>query len=175
MKTIYLLRHAKSDWADAGLSDEERPLNERGRAAAPLMGAYMKTKRYVPDLVLCSTARRTVETFNLIKGDLAGAAVKFEESLYLAEPRHLLERLRSLDEAVTSVLFIGHNPGIAQFALALSASPADAAHEALHRAMREKFSTCALAVIRMTAKTWLAAKPGAGALKDFMRPKDLPA
>jgi phosphohistidine phosphatase len=174
MKTIYLLRHAKSDWGDAALSDHDRQLNERGRDAAPRMGAYMKAHRYKPDLVLCSTARRTRETFDLVKGDLGrGVSVEYEEGLYLAEPRHLMQRLRLVDDAVTAVMFIGHNPGIAQFAIELSGSPKDAAEEKVHRSMREKFSTCALAVIESPAKSWSDVRAGGGALKDFMRPKDL--
>lgn len=174
MKTIYLLRHAKSEWADPGLKDHDRSLNERGREAAPRMGAYMKSKRYKPDLVLCSTARRTVATYELIKDALGERVpVLFEETLYLAEPRQLMERLRWIDEAAKSVMFIGHNPGIAQFALEISAPPEDDAEEKVRRRMSEKFSTCALAVIRVPAKTWREMKLGSGALKDFMRPKDL--
>ena len=174
MKTIYLLRHAKSDWVDPGVKDHDRPLNARGREAAPAMAAYIKAKGYRPDLVLCSTARRTVETFDLVKAALGeGVAVKFEESLYLAEPRQLMERLRRLDDAVKAVMVIGHNPGIAQVAAELSASPEDEAQEKLHRRMRDKFSTCALAVITARAKSWRDVRSGRGALKDFMRPKDL--
>lgn len=174
MRTIYLLRHAKSDWADAGVGDHDRKLNGRGRDAAPRMGAYLKAHRYRPDLVLCSTARRTVETLGLIKGDLGDAVVvEFEEGLYLAEPQQLMQRLRSLDEAVKAVMFIGHNPGIAQFAHQLCASPKDAAEEKTHRRMHDKFSTCAIAVVQSPAKTWRDVRPGTGKLKDFMRPKDL--
>jgi phosphohistidine phosphatase len=174
MKAIYLLRHAKSDWGDAAIADHDRPLNERGRDAAPRMGAHMRAHRYKPDLVLCSTARRTVETFGLIKGDLGrDVTVEFEEGLYLAESRQLMRRLRSLDDAVKAVMFIGHNPGIAQFANELCGSPKDAAEEKVHRQMRDKFSTCALAVIQSPAKVWRDVRAGGGTLKDFMRPKDL--
>jgi phosphohistidine phosphatase len=174
MKTIYLLRHAKSDWADASVGDHDRRLNERGRDAAPRIGAYLKAHRYRPDLVLCSTARRTVETLGLIKADLGeGVAVEFEERLYLAEPQHLMQRLRALDDGAKSVMFIGHNPGIAQFADQLCASPKDAAEEKTHKRMREKFSTCAVAVIQSPTKAWRDVRPGTGKLKDFMRPKDL--
>lgn len=174
MKTIYLLRHAKSDWGDAEIADQDRPLNERGRDAAPRMGAYMKAHRYKPDLVLCSTARRTVETFELVKGYLGGdMTVEFEEALYLAEPRPLMQRLRSLDDTVKAVMFIGHNPGIAQFATGLCSAPKSAAEEKVHGHMREKYSTCALAVIQSPAKTWRDVRAGGGTLKDFTRPKDL--
>ena len=174
MRTIYLLRHAKSDWADPGVKDHDRPLNARGREAAPAMAAYMKAKRYKPDLVLCSSARRTIETYDLVKAVLGEVVpVKFEETLYLAEPRQLMERARWLDDGVKAVMLIGHNPGIAQFALELCASPEDADAEKLHKRMREKFLTCALAVIKTPAKAWRDVRAGGGTLKDFMRPKDL--
>lgn len=173
MRTVYLLRHAKSDWADAELSDHERPLNARGREAAPQMAAYMRAHRYRPDLVLSSTATRTRETLTLVAGVLGDLKTTFDERLYLAEPHTLFDRLRSVTDDVQAVMLVGHNPGIAQFALQLSAAPADEGEEKLHRRMRDKFSTCALAVIRTAVKTWREVKPGAGKLKDFMRPKDL--
>jgi phosphohistidine phosphatase len=172
MKTIYLLRHAKSDRGDLSLKDHDRPLNDRGREAAPNMAAYMKGKRYKPDVVLCSTARRTVQTYDLIK-DVVDAKAVFEESLYLAEQRHLLERLKWLEDDLKSAMIIGHNPGIEQLANVLSASPKDLDGEKLHRRMREKFSTCALAVIKAPVTSWRDLKPSGGKLVDFMRPKDL--
>lgn len=174
MKTVYLLRHAKSEWADPGLQDHDRPLNARGRDAAPKMAAYLKAERYHPELVLCSTARRTVETFDLIKKALGPEVeAKFEEGLYLAEQRQLLERLHWIDDVVKTVMLIGHNPGLEQLAHALCASPEDPAEEKLQKRMREKFPTCALAVIKVPAKSWRDVKAGHGRLKDFMRPKDL--
>ena len=173
MKTVYLLRHAKSDWGVPGLADHDRPLNERGQGAAPRMGAYIKTKRYKIGLVLCSSALRTVETLELVKALLGEPKVKIEETLYLAEAGQMIERLKRVDDKVEGVMFIGHNPGMEQFAQALSASPSTEAQEKLHRRMREKFSTCALAVITLPVKSWREAKPGLGTLEDFMRPKDL--
>ncbi len=173
MKTVFLLRHAKSDWSNAGLEDHDRPLNARGRDTAPQMADYIKSKHYRPALILCSTARRTIETYDLIKDVLGDAPVKFEEDLYLAEDRHLWGRLHWLDDAAKSVMFIGHNPGLEQFANALTASPKRESEEKLHKRMRDKFSTCALAVIKLPADTWRAAKRGTGKLHDFMRPKDL--
>jgi len=173
MRTVFLLRHAKSDWSEAVLKDHDRPLNERGRDAAPKMAAYMRSKRYRPEVVLCSTARRTVETYDLVKGVLGEAKVKFEEGLYLAEERQLWERLRWIDDGVQSVMFIGHNPGIEQFANALTASPKRESEEKMHKRMRDKFSTCALAVVKLPIEAWREAKSGTGRLQDFMRPKDL--
>jgi phosphohistidine phosphatase len=174
MKTIYLLRHAKSDWANPELQDHDRPLNARGREAAPKIAAHLKAERYKPDLVLCSTARRTVETLDLVKKAIGSEVeVKFEEGLYLAEQRQLLERLQWIDDAVKSVMLIGHNPGMEQLAHALCAAPEGGAEEKLHKRMREKFPTAALAVIKVPAKAWREVKAGSGRLKDFVRPKDL--
>ena len=174
MKTVFLLRHAKSDWADEGRKDHERPLSERGKKAAPQMAAYIKSKKYRPDIVLCSTARRTVETFDALKDVLGDdLMVRFEDSIYLAEPHRLLERLTWLDDGVKSAMIIGHNPGMAQLAAQLSRSPEDSDEEKLHKRMREKFSTGALAVIKIPINAWADLKEGKGRLADFMRPKDL--
>ncbi len=173
MKTLYILRHAKSDQSDGSIGDHERPLNGRGREAAPDMGAYLKSKGYAPQLILCSTARRTVETCGLVQPALGDVTVQFEQGLYLAEARSILERVRRVDEAIGSVMVIGHNPGLEQLANALSASPKTEEEERRHRRMREKFSTCALAVIQFPAKTWREIKQGGGMLVDFMRPRDL--
>lgn len=173
MKTLYILRHAKSDQGDGSIGDHERPLNERGREAAPRMGAYLKSKGYAPQLILCSTARRTVETCGLVQAVLGDVTVQFEQGLYLAEARSILDRVRRVDEAIGSVMVIGHNPGLEQLANALSASPKAEAEERRHRRMREKFSTCALAVIQFPAKSWREIKQGGGVLVDFMRPREL--
>ncbi len=173
MKTIYLFRHAKSDWADAGLKDRERPLSERGQKAAPQMAAYIKAQKYKPDIILCSSARRTVETYDALKEVLADSVpVRFEDGIYLAEPHKLMERLRWLDDDIKSVMIIGHNPGMAQLALQLTRSPDDSEEEKLHKRMRDKFSTAALAVIKAPIKAWTELENGKGRLADFMRPKD---
>jgi len=174
VKTVYLLRHAKSDWDDANLKDHERPLSERGKKAAPQMAAYIKKQKYKPDIILCSTARRTVETFDALKEELGESlTVRFEDAIYLADPHKLLERLTWLDDGMKSAMIIGHNPGMAQLALQLTRSPEDSDEEKLHKRMREKFSTAALAVIKIPIKAWADLKDGKGRLADFMRPKDL--
>jgi phosphohistidine phosphatase len=174
VKTVYLFRHAKSDWAEGGLKDHERPLSERGRTAAPQMAAYMKSKKFKPDVILCSTARRTVETYDALKEVLGDAIpVRFEDTIYLAEPNKLVERLKWLEDDVKAAMIIGHNPGIAQLAAYLTRSPEDADEEKLHKRMRDKFATAALAVIKVPIKVWADLKAGAGRLADFMRPKDL--
>lgn len=172
MKTVYVLRHAKSDQSDGSIGDHERPLNARGREVAPRMGTYLKEKGYKPDLVLCSSARRTVETCELVRPSLGDMTVTFEAGLYLAESQSIVERLRRLDDALSSVMVIGHNPGLEELADDLSQSPKTPEEERFHRRLREKFPTCALAVIAMPAKRWRELKPGTGTLVDLMRPRD---
>ncbi len=172
MKTVYILRHAKSDQSDGSIDDHERPLNGRGREVAPRMGAYLKGKGYKPDLILCSTSRRTVETCELVRPSLGDMTVTFESGLYLAEAQAIIERLRRLDDALGSAMVIGHNPGLEELADDLSQSPKTSDEERLHKRLREKFPTCALAVITLPVKRWRELKPGTGTLVDLMRPRD---
>lgn len=172
MKTLLLLRHAKSNW-DGDVSDEKRPLAKRGREAAPVVGKYLAKNDYMPDLILCSTARRTVETLDLVLPFLKkGIAVKYENELYLAEYPDLLARIRWIDDKVKTVLLVGHNPGLEQLALTLALTSRGPEDDEM-RTMAEKFPTAALAVITFDIKSWKDVKEGAGALKDFVRPKDL--
>jgi phosphohistidine phosphatase len=174
MKKLFLLRHAKSEWGNAQLKDFDRPLNERGRQAAPQMAAHFRSKRYKADAVFCSTARRTRETLELFKPVLgAGTPITFDDRLYLAEPEYILERIRSISDEARSALFIGHNPGTEQIAQMLVTPPEDQEQERLLRRLREKYSTCALAVIRFDAESWQDIKLLTGELTDFTRPKDL--
>ena len=117
MKTIYLLRHAKSSWDDSSLPDHDRPLNGRGRSAAPRVGAHMRAEGYLPDLVLCSTATRTRLTLEGVLSELeVEPAIEFEEELYLAAPSEMLDLVRSVPDTVESVLLVGHNPGTGMLA-----------------------------------------------------------
>jgi phosphohistidine phosphatase len=174
MKTLYLLRHAKSSWRDPGLPDHDRPLNDRGRKAALTMGRYLRKQRIRPDLVLASTALRVAETLELLLPELREKPpVIRDRSLYLATPDQLLSRLRLTSEKDNNVLIIGHNPGIQEFALHLVGEVADdAAHEARDR-MKASFPTAALAVIRFTrAKTWREVGYGKGEIAAFTTPRD---
>jgi phosphohistidine phosphatase len=174
MKTLYLLRHAKSDWSDGALSDHARPLNDRGRTAAPLMAAYLKKKAYSPDIILCSTAVRTLQTLDLIKPAVnAKTIIRYEDALYLAEPDKMLERVRWIEEPADSAMIIGHNPGMELLAAALSAPGKTAAEKARRTLMREKYPTAALAVLKFQVSKWRDISRGEGALADFVRPKDL--
>src|SRR5690349_7003918 len=121
MKRLYLLRHAKSDWADPDRSDADRPLSQRGRKAAPAMGRYMREKGLVPALVLVSTARRAEETWDLLSTALKSAIpLERSDKLYLASPNRLMKTVHGLADKWSSALVVGHNPGLQAFALELA-------------------------------------------------------
>src|SRR5262249_2668583 len=105
MKTLYLLRHAKSSWEETGLEDHDAPLNARGIENAEQMGKYMPKKGYAPALVLCSSATRTRETLEHLERQLSGKPVTtYERALYLATPGQVLRRVRAVDDDFASVL-----------------------------------------------------------------------
>src|SRR5258708_3490962 len=124
MKELLLLRHAKSSWAEPGRDDFERPLNRRGRRPAAQMGSWLTEQGLQPKLVLCSAARRTRETLDLLH-DALGTRVPLhiEPGLYLADAPALLARVQHVDAAVPSVLVIAHNPGLQELACELADIP----------------------------------------------------
>lgn len=149
-------------------------MNDRGRDAAAFMGRYMRKKKYVPALVLCSTSTRTRETLDLLLSELeASPQVRYEDALYLAEWPKLLEVVRGIPDATSPVMLVGHNPGTEQLAAALTGQPKTEARRAFVDAMGEKFPTAALAVIDFRGEEWKSVRPGSGRLKNFIRPKDL--
>ena len=171
---LFLLRHAKSDWGHKNLDDFDRPLSRRGIAAAPRMGAYMRKQNYVPGLVKCSSSRRTRETLQHISPFFEPAPeVRFSRSLYLAEPKLLLEDIRQTPAIFSALLLIGHNPGIGALALALAGLPMDGQEEHRKERLSEKFPTACLAVLDFDAKEWRKVKPLSGRLVDYMRVRDL--
>src|SRR5215212_9196904 len=124
MRRLFLLRHAKSSWKDRELADHDRPLAPRGRRATKLIAEHLRQQSVVPAVVLCSSARRTLETLERISPALGEeVSVHLERELYAASEQSLLERLRGLEDGVESVLVIGHNPGSSG---SCSASPAAA-------------------------------------------------
>jgi phosphohistidine phosphatase len=167
MKRLLLLRHAKSSWEDSGLADHERPLARRGRRAAKLMAEHLSRERPPPQLVLCSSARRTRETLERVVPGLGHqVAVRIEPALYAASAESLLERVRAVEDDVESVLLIGHNPGLEELALSLAASGKKLA------AMRRKYPTGALATLEFGGR-WGALQPATAELRDFVSPKQL--
>ena len=170
MKTVLLLRHAKSAWNDAGLSDHERPLSRRGERAAEALADYIAKKAPRPDLILCSTAARTRQTLAPLVHRLAAPAppILLEKGLYLAPEATLLARLRKAPDDAGTVLLIGHNDGIGQLADALAGSGPAEALASLH----EKFPTGALAILELDGP-WSDLAPGQARLVEFVRPRDL--
>ena len=121
MAILYLMRHAQAEPGGGGVLDHDRPLDEQGRAAAQSMGRNFAQRGAAPDLVLCSTARRALETWHALAGEwrLAPDLVE-EDGLYLSSAEALLERLALLPPTVRAPLVIGHNPGLFQLVLALA-------------------------------------------------------
>ena len=169
MKTLLLLRHAKSSWDNPGGRDFDRPLAPRGRRTAPLIGGYLRDHQLLPDLVLCSTARRARETYDLVVPAAGGAAVQFEQALYLATPATLLRLVQATPASVERLLVVGHNPGLQQFAAQLART----GDKATRKRLQAKFPTAALAVITFPAADWGDIKPGVGQLESFVVPRDL--
>jgi phosphohistidine phosphatase len=163
---LLLLRHAKSDWGDVALADRDRPLAGRGRRAASRIGAHLKVEGLGPDLVLCSSARRTQETLGRL--GLGDAETSVEDDLYGAPGDALLARIRGLPETVGTALLIGHNPGVQDLAIAL-AGP-DLGEPAVR--LREKFPTAALAVFEVQGG-WSEFAPGRARLTSFVVPREL--
>lgn len=171
MKTILLLRHAKSAWNDPRLDDQERPLSKRGEQAAALMADYVAHRSPRPDLVLCSTALRTRQTLApLVKRlDAPVPPISLEKELYLASEDVLLAHLQELTDETRVVLMIGHNDGLWRLAEAL----AGAGPPHLHQALAQKFPTGALATLRTGDGPWRDLKWGSAELVAFVKPKDL--
>ena len=174
MKRLLLLRHAKAVTGSPKLGDHVRPLNDRGRIDAPRMGIALQHNHYLPGLVLCSTAMRTVETWQHVMPELDGSPeVRFLDELYMASWKVIANIVRDSGGAADVVLVIGHNPGLEECARALSRKPRSERERECTNALAEKFPTCALAVLDFAVGSWREIASGTGALVDFVRPKDL--
>lgn len=174
MKKLLLLRHAKSD-RPAGLEDFQRPINARGRKAAPKMAEAMRERGFVPDAVLVSPAQRTRETWQLVAPQLgldAGDA-QFIDKLYLASAKQIFDLLRQLEPVVKCPLFIGHNPGIEDIAARLASEEQSPQGSAALAQLRRKYPTCALTVIDFAIDKWSDLQLGTGAMVDFLSPASL--
>jgi phosphohistidine phosphatase len=171
MLTLSLLRHAKSSWDDPGLEDFNRPLNDRGREAAPRMGRFMAKHGIAPELILCSTSVRTRQTLELVLPHLSPRPkVTYEDGLYLAAASALLQRVRKDAGTATHVLVVAHDPGMHELATELAGS----GDPKLLELLALKFPTTGLAVIDFDVQAWSKVRRGAGQLRLFMSPKRLP-
>jgi phosphohistidine phosphatase len=167
MKRLILTRHAKSSWDDPLMPDHDRPLNERGKAAAADLGQWLASRGYVPDEVLCSDALRTRKTFSGIAPALPGTPVlELKPALYHAGPDVMLAVLR---HAVgETVMIIGHNPGIAEFAARLLSRPPANPEFA-------RYPTGATLVADFDVDAWSDVGFGMGVVDDFIVPREIAA
>jgi phosphohistidine phosphatase len=164
--TLILIRHAKSDWGDPGVPDHDRPLNARGRDAAPRIGAYLRQRDLQPRTVLCSTARRTQETWAGIADQLDTPPDPIlTRTLYEAAPAAILTAIHGCTG--TPLAVIGHNSGIGSLAWSLAATPP--AHEKFGL-----YPTGATTVLTFDVTAWDQIGPGMGHVTDFTVPKELP-
>jgi phosphohistidine phosphatase len=161
MKRLYLLRHAKSSWDDASLSDYDRPLNDRGTEAAPFMGRVIKERGLIPEMVLSSPANRARTTAKLaIDSGGIGLMILFDKRIYEASASSLLTVLSEIDRATGSVMIVGHNPGL----------------EGLIRLLTGEIAampTAALAVIDLDIDNWSDIGQGSAKLIEVLRPKEV--
>lgn len=171
MRTLILLRHAKSSWSDESLADFDRPLADRGRKTAPGMGRHMREIGLTPDQVLCSPALRTRQTAALVLAELGEprVAIDFDASLYAAEAGTLLARVEQTTAGVRQLLLIGHNPGLQELALLL-AQENDAPERT---SIAGKLPTCALVVLELRVRSWPKVQPGIGRIVHYMTPRML--
>ena len=166
---IYLLRHAKSSWDEPELVDRERPLAKRGRKAVVLLREHFQESGVAPDLVLCSSAVRAIQTLDGVREGLPpGARVEIEAGLYAAGAAALLERLRSVPEEVGSVMLVGHNPGIEDLAAELIGGGDPGARTALET----KYPTGGVATLAFEG-TWRELDSKGATLEAFTVPRRL--
>ena len=170
MRTLLLLRHAKSSWADLTVADHDRPLAPRGTRAAHQIESHLLREGIRPALVLCSSARRARETLSAVRPALSDSAdVRIESDLYGADAATILQRLRGVDATVASVMIIGHNPGLELLAVDLAG---DGDGRALAQ-LRTKFPTGALATLEIDSD-WALLNSGNAHLTGLVVPRQLP-
>ena len=163
--TLILTRHAKSSWDDPALDDFDRSLNLRGRKSAPLIGRWLVERGYVPDVVVVSGARRTVETWEGMASTMPEATVlERDTALFHAGASTILGVLR--EQAAARVMLIGHNPGFADFANRIVLQPPR--HDRFN-----DYPTAATTVIEFDRESWALVRWGSGKVQDFVVPRDL--
>ena len=168
MKTLLLLRHAKSGWDDPVARDFDRPLNPKGQRAAIAMGKHMKSLGLEFDLVAASPAVRVVETLAQVgSGYGSDLAPAWDKRIYLASSATLLDLLHDFSDEAGTALMVGHNPGLEELVLRLVPGGP------LRGDVEEKFPTASLAEIEFHVERWQDVEPGAGELTRFIRPRDL--
>lgn len=172
-KTLTLLRHAKSSWDDFNLQDFDRPLAPRGIKAAPLIGKYLFEQSLMPDLVLCSPAKRTRETLARSLPRLPKETeIRFDKMIYSAGMGgSVIELVKTVSDDFDHILIVGHNPTMQELALSLPAW--EEGQHKIHDKICRKFSTCAVASLEFDFENWEALAFGKARLTHFITPKIL--
>jgi phosphohistidine phosphatase len=169
MKTLTLLRHAKSGWDDPAARDFDRPLNPRGRRAARAVASEMRRLGLAFDRAVASPARRVIETIEEVALSFGPIAADYDRRLYLAAPDTLLEAVRETPDEVERLLLVGHNPGLESLALSL----AGGGEARLREALALKYPTATVAEIALPVARWRDVGEGSGEIRRFIRPRDL--
>jgi phosphohistidine phosphatase len=162
MKTLYLVRHAKSSWDDPWQKDFDRPLNKRGRKDAPRMGKRLAEKDLHPDLLLSSPAERAVSTCVIIAERMGYSLrqVDTDERLYHAHEDQILGIVRDLNDAHNEVMIFAHNPGLTDFA-----------NRASHELVTDNIPTCGIVALKFPVQFWKEVTWGKGEVVFFDFPK----
>lgn len=161
MRTLFLLRHAKSSWKDQTLADFERPLNDRGRKAAELIGSFIAKQNVTIDLVISSPAVRARQTIDLVlKTARRSPDLRFDQRVYEATPTRLLEITSQIEDDRKSVMLVGHNPGMEELLTLLVG-------------IEQHMPTASLAKVVLSSKKWDKILTEKGVLESFVRAREL--
>lgn len=162
MKTLILVRHAKSSWNDPVLRDFDRPLNERGKQDAPLMAKRLAARGIRPQRVLCSPALRTVSTAEIFANQLAipTSLIQLEQQIYQSDHPQLLQLLSQQDDKVDVIMLVGHNPGLTDLFNSLNAN-----------ASIDNVPTCCVAHLTFPADSWAELRPAGADLQHIDYPR----
>lgn len=162
-KTLFIVRHAKSSWDEAGLDDRERPLNERGKEEAPKMGKHLAGYSVKPDFITSSPAVRALKTAEKIAKDLGfkKSDVVADEGIYTFNGGSLMDVVRGFDDRYVSIMLVGHNPAVTELVNYLTNLQID------------NVPTCGVALIELNTGRWKDIAKGTGVLLEFDYPKKL--
>lgn len=174
MKSLTILRHAKSGWDATVERDFDRPINQRGRRGADLIGQWTRRQSFPIDHIIASPAVRVTQTLELFvpAAGLDAVTVGFDRRIYLASAATLIDVIRETGAEVQHLLITGHNPGLEDLILMLVPPSAD---DSLRNKVDEKLPTAALARLEIDISDWNALDSGMARFADFIRPRDLDA
>ncbi len=162
MKTLLLLRHAKSVWDDPALKDFERPLNKRGLKAAHAVGVFLRQQKAQPQLLLSSPAERARQTTLLVMESAKLAVdLRYDERIYEASLERLMEVLSQIEDTADVVMLVGHNPGLEELLEHLTGEA-------------QRMQTAALACLNLNLEKWSKVKEQSASLEWLVKSRDLP-